>query len=340
MSYSSGQDLIKIRERLQKRALDDYNRHGILYLPALSRLPSPAVYWASEIGGDVLTTREARTALVSYVGRIIPDTSRVNPDANWNGTPIIAGDSFEHSCLAFHVGVALKYHDAFLQPSLQSQKNLDDLKSLMLTDGRPVKHCRLSRPLAIRHSIFQRKPLFALDMQSPPPAVYRRYGDPQPAAGPVPSWFSIRGWPLRTERARADIIPLFDTHTICPLPAYDEDGMILSPMEYEAALPGALVNVMFTLRHAVDRNDRSHYFTTDLEELSIICRGCNPRTSLRQTTRLPLTARYPLPSVDVSSPSYGEPGSEHESETESDVTFDTEDSDNDRFPLAVLPVTH
>lgn len=42
---------------------------------------------------------------------------------------------------------------------------------------------------------------------------------------------------------------MHDTHRVLPLPAYDLDGDLIPPSQYQAQLEGATVRVYFILRH-------------------------------------------------------------------------------------------
>ena len=55
----------------------------------------------------------------------------------------------------------------------------------------------------------------------------------------APSSFQIANWPVASPSAKKEIEAMRDTHIVIPLPAYDDQGMLILPTNYCAALKGA-----------------------------------------------------------------------------------------------------
>ena len=65
---------------------------------------------------------------------------------------------------------------------------------------------------------------------------------------------ATRDWPTSTQRAAEDLAAIAETHAVCPLPAYDQNGILIEPGWYARRLGGATVIIRFELHHYVIRN--------------------------------------------------------------------------------------
>ena len=62
------------------------------------------------------------------------------------------------------------------------------------------------------------------------------------------------------------------THNIQPLRAYDTDGSVITPSNYDNKLRGATVLVAMTLLHRYIKKNKRHVFTLHDREISILRR--------------------------------------------------------------------
>lgn len=65
----------------------------------------------------------------------------------------------------------------------------------------------------------------------------------------LPPEFKFENLPTRSDIAKAELEKMKDTHTFNPLPAYNVDGDLITPKDYDIALRGATVALSFTLTH-------------------------------------------------------------------------------------------
>ncbi|KAL1668373.1 hypothetical protein GGF50DRAFT_86166 [Schizophyllum commune] len=274
---SCEQDLSAIHNALHARALHDFREKGIIFLPSAASppLPDPYAFWAFDDFGDIVHTPDDRDALLAYVGRINPDCASFSPDGR-------RGENIEDAAISFRVGLALSFHGVFLEDSIKSNNIVNALKGIMTVDGLPIKKGIHGVP--VFHPLFEKIPL--------QPTLR---GAEHEQDNTLPSWWSLETWPARDANTRNDIQRLRGQYQLSPLPAYDEHGNLLAPHDYESALPGALVCVLFKLRHTFGPTDNGHYFNFDLHELSIIRRG--PASRRRRT--LPQSAVFPLPRIRI-----------------------------------------
>lgn len=63
--------------------------------------------------------------------------------------------------------------------------------------------------------------------------------------------FKFENLPTRSDIAKAELEKTRDAHTFNPLPAYNVDGALIMPSDYDIALRGASVALCFTLTHYV-----------------------------------------------------------------------------------------
>ncbi|KAJ3557086.1 hypothetical protein NM688_g1662 [Phlebia brevispora] len=91
-----------------------------------------------------------------------------------------------------------------------------------------------------------------------------------------PAQFTIAHWPVNPKHAQAveQFHEIIGTHIVNFLPAFDRNGVLIEPAEYENALRGALVSVHFTISHwTITRRSGSEgndTFTLDIQDISVI----------------------------------------------------------------------
>lgn len=67
---------------------------------------------------------------------------------------------------------------------------------------------------------------------------------------------ATREWPTTTPEATAALPQVAQTHAVCPLPAYDQNGVLIEPGLYTRRLERATVIMRFELTHFVIRNKK------------------------------------------------------------------------------------
>ncbi|KAG1758310.1 hypothetical protein EDD22DRAFT_998796 [Suillus occidentalis] len=83
------------------------------------------------------------------------------------------------------------------------------------------------------------------------------------------SEFNITTWPV-AERCRNHLEDLVSTHDICPLPAYNENHILIPPHQYESKLKGALVEVHMAFCHHRINKSKRDIFNCILRELIVL----------------------------------------------------------------------
>ena len=66
----------------------------------------------------------------------------------------------------------------------------------------------------------------------------------------------MRDWPTSTLKAAEDLAALAAAHAVCPLPAYDINGVLIKLRWYAHHLEGATVILRFHLNHHLIRNSK------------------------------------------------------------------------------------
>ncbi|KAJ6477313.1 hypothetical protein C8R47DRAFT_1219868 [Mycena vitilis] len=84
--------------------------------------------------------------------------------------------------------------------------------------------------------------------------------------------FKIKHWPVRHEAARKARDKMTSTHRVNYLPAYDASrkGNLILPGDYETQLPGALVQIKFTLSHWNFKKDRRDVFNANIVHIRVL----------------------------------------------------------------------
>lgn len=86
------------------------------------------------------------------------------------------------------------------------------------------------------------------------------------------SGWSTSGWPVKSPRARKELLAIVRSysHSIVPLPLEVERDLLSGPEAYEHELPGKVMIVRFTLSHVVNAEDRTDHFEGEIESLEPI----------------------------------------------------------------------
>ena len=93
-----------------------------------------------------------------------------------------------------------------------------------------------------------------------------------------------RAWPTSTPEAAAALAVAAETHQVNPLPAYDQNGVLLEPHYYGKRLDGATVVIRFELSHYLIRKGKdkraTDTFSARVVQLRVILPppGASPAT--------------------------------------------------------------
>lgn len=79
-----------------------------------------------------------------------------------------------------------------------------------------------------------------------------------------------------------------ETHSVCPLPAYDQNGVAMEPRSYIRRLEGATVIMRFELHHYLIRNKKEKY-SSPIDAFS--ARVVQLRVIIPPPTQSPVTPR-------------------------------------------------
>ncbi|KAJ3546842.1 hypothetical protein NM688_g5469 [Phlebia brevispora] len=91
-----------------------------------------------------------------------------------------------------------------------------------------------------------------------------------------PAQFTIARWPINPKHPVAveEHRELIHTHIVNFLPAFDHNGILIEPTQYESQLSGAIVSLHFTISHWTiagrSGSDASDTFVLDVKDISVI----------------------------------------------------------------------
>ena len=109
--------------------------------------------------------------------------------------------------------------------------------------------------------------------------------------------FHIANWPVASPSAKKEIEAMRLTHSVIPLPAYDENGSLIAPTEYRSALKGATAIIRFDLAHwsfaARDGRAPSDTFVANIRRIDVLRK---PPPKFTGITKHILDMDDPLPS--------------------------------------------
>ncbi|KAI5993858.1 hypothetical protein EDD15DRAFT_2366928 [Pisolithus albus] len=81
--------------------------------------------------------------------------------------------------------------------------------------------------------------------------------------------FAMESWPV-SARCLPHLQELYETHDICPLPAFDNNDRLIVLDQYEAMLRGATVEVDFTYTHYFIKKKNKHIYSAVLRRMKIL----------------------------------------------------------------------
>ena len=76
-------------------------------------------------------------------------------------------------------------------------------------------------------------------------------------------------WPV-VGKTKEALDAIADTHTVVPLPAFDEDHEPIAPEEYQRKLSGAVVEVHFALMHYLIKQEKKSVFTAVVRQIVVL----------------------------------------------------------------------
>ncbi|OCH87123.1 hypothetical protein OBBRIDRAFT_837650 [Obba rivulosa] len=245
---------------------------------------------------------EPELAFVTAVGQISSDDFWMSPDGNWT-KPTKYTPTFDRVKLSCTLEPA---PDSELQrkASVQGPENCSGL-FFKKADG--ATHVRL------RHRLFEVRFIctyssspFVLTsclsslQKCSPSDEGSDNGEIEEDLGPD---FQIKNWPCFTDAAKDAIEKMHDSHRVIPIPVYDKNDKLIPPSEYRAMLPGAIVEVHFTITHwhikdrdakAKGHDNSTDSFSADVYAMHIVkpAMPFNPSTPRKRkvSTRSPITS--------------------------------------------------
>ncbi|KAJ8596161.1 hypothetical protein M405DRAFT_219443 [Rhizopogon salebrosus TDB-379] len=87
--------------------------------------------------------------------------------------------------------------------------------------------------------------------------------------------FNIRSWPV-ANRCKGCLQDLISTHNIQPLPVYDNNHVLIPPLQYESKLKGAFIEVHVAICHNRIKSKKHDVFNAVLRELIVL----SPRAAM------------------------------------------------------------
>jgi hypothetical protein len=100
--------------------------------------------------------------------------------------------------------------------------------------------------------------------------------------------FLIENWPVQNPATQVHLDAIKGTHIVNPIPAYDVEGRLILPTEYEHKLRGAIVRLEFRLTHWIVR--RHDFFSADVVRIRVLV----PPTPIRQLHTAPRKRLAPV----------------------------------------------
>ena len=112
--------------------------------------------------------------------------------------------------------------------------------------------------------------------------------------------FTITEWPVWRDEALKDLKAMQDTHIVCPIIAYNDEGDLINPKKYAQVLAGATAEVHFRLSHytiakhgddgKVVKGEVTDTYVADIYMIRVLS---SPQTSLTTPTKRKIMAKDP-----------------------------------------------
>ncbi|KAJ3559069.1 hypothetical protein NM688_g559 [Phlebia brevispora] len=199
--------------------------------------------------------------LFSVIGRLCSEKFFMQADGNFTGSGQFSTRFADTKLSAL---IEPPDHPILSKDFKTTMSNLDTLVKSRRTRGyQTVKGLfdivRGQRKYRIKHSLFTPRSEVDDDVED-----YR------------PAQFTIAHWPINPRHVQAieQLGEMINTHIVNFLPAFDRDGVLIEPAEYENALRGAIVSVHFTITHWTitgrSGGEGSDTFVLDVQDISVI----------------------------------------------------------------------
>ncbi|KAJ3555224.1 hypothetical protein NM688_g2695 [Phlebia brevispora] len=201
------------------------------------------------------------SALFSVIAQISNDKFFMQADANYTGGGRFSTHFADTKLTAL---VEPAESPALTEDFKMVMSNLDTLvKSKRTRSFQTIKGIfdtvHGQRKFRIKHTLFTPRSEVDEDTESLRPAQY-----------------TIARWPINPRHPLAveEHQELIHTHIVNFLPAFDHNGVLIEPTQYERQLSGAIVSLHFTISHwtiaGKSGSDASDTFVLDVEDISVI----------------------------------------------------------------------
>ncbi|KAI6116458.1 hypothetical protein F5141DRAFT_1103337 [Pisolithus sp. B1] len=97
---------------------------------------------------------------------------------------------------------------------------------------------------------------------------------------------TTKNWPVQ-DRCKNERDNLLKSHVVVPIPVYDVSGCPIEPQDYMSKIPGAIVQVHFTVQHCFIKKDKKQtIFSAYIREMNIVRPAMAPLSSPMKKHRL------------------------------------------------------
>lgn len=97
---------------------------------------------------------------------------------------------------------------------------------------------------------------------------------------------TTKNWPVQ-DRCKNERDNLLKSHVVVPIPVYDVSGCPIEPQDYMSKIPGAIVQVHFTVQHCFIKKDKKQtIFSAYIREMNIVRPAMAPPSSPMKKHRL------------------------------------------------------
>ncbi|KAG1732556.1 hypothetical protein EDB19DRAFT_1831263 [Suillus lakei] len=125
------------------------------------------------------------------------------------------------------------------------------------------------RTIKLTHSLFKAKTTDNENQRDPNASDNDGNDSTTTVDSGLGSEFNIATWPV-AEQCKGHLEDLVSTHDICPLPAYNENHILIPPLQYESKLKGAHVEVHMAFCHHHINKSKHDIFNSILQELIVL----------------------------------------------------------------------
>ncbi|KAG2336696.1 hypothetical protein BDR05DRAFT_1005627 [Suillus weaverae] len=225
------------------------------FYAAMPRLVYRTEYFAGGRDGNILITKgqdNDEEFIMCGVFQISRNDFHFTPDANYDPANIFHGRLAD---LKLNCQLTAGRNKAFKFSSEDFSAVLDNLSAFEKSVPRPryyethsvIRDTIGHRSIKLTHRLFQAKDKADDDTSS-----------------------SDSNGDGNSSTCTGHLQDIISTHNICPLPAYDEDHILIPPLQYEEKLKGALVEAHFAFCHHCMKNSKRDIFEAIVRELIVL----------------------------------------------------------------------